>query len=209
MGVRQRKVNPDPALLVPIESPQGEQTGVQRIYINRLSGGKPTKLESGVSIKSKHKFSLGSVAGNAGLIHSPTSGVIGGDVIVAEGPETCASLVAVSPPDVHVVAALSVGNFAKLAKYIISKKPKTRVIFAGDNDNKNYQGDTNQVSQMFFKNCNSASAEICTTWRPIHTVLVRPDTDGFDWNDVLVHHGLEALHQEFWGKVNSSGDLLM
>ena len=55
---------------------------------------------------------------------SPSSGIVGGDVIVAEGPETCASLVAISPPDVHVVAALSVGNFAKLAKYIISKKPK-------------------------------------------------------------------------------------
>ena len=47
-------------------------------------------------------------------------------MIVAEGPETCASLVAISPPDVHVVAALSVGNFAKLAKYIVSKKPKVR-----------------------------------------------------------------------------------
>ena len=45
-------------------------------------------------------------------------------MIVAEGPETCASLVAISPQDVHIVAALSVGNFAKLAKYIISKKPK-------------------------------------------------------------------------------------
>jgi len=202
MGVRQRKVNPDPALLVPIESPQGELTGVQRIYIDRFSGGKPTKLEGGVSVKSKHKFSLGSVAGNAGLIHSPSSGIVGGDVIVAEGPETCASLVAISPPDVHVVAALSVGNFAKLAKYIISKKPKAQVIFAGDNDNKNDLGDTNLVSQMFYKNCNSASAEIRTTWRPIHTVLVRPDTDGFDWNDVLVRQGREALHQEFWGKVN-------
>ena len=80
------------------------------------------------------------------------------------------------------------------------------MIFAGDNDNKNDPRAVNQVSQMFFKNCNSASAEIRTTWRPIRTVLVRPDTDGFDWNDVLVNQGLEALHQEFWGKVNSSGE---
>ena len=81
-------------------------------------------------------------------------------------------------------------------------KIQAQVIFAGDNDNKNDQGDKNKVSQMFYKNCNSASAEIRTTWRPINTVLVRPDTDGFDWNDVLVRQGREALHQEFWGKVN-------
>ena len=91
--------------------------GVQRIYVDPKTGGKPANGTA------KHKFSLGSVAGNGGVVQRGSGG---GDVIVAEGPETCVSLAAVSPPNAWVVAALSIGNFANLAKYITSKMPEVR-----------------------------------------------------------------------------------
>ena len=71
------------------------------------------------------------------------------------------------------------------------------MIFAGDNDSADHR-----VEEMFFRNCNAAAAEIRSTWRPVKVVTVRPDTDGADWNDVLVAEGREALATQFWGKVN-------
>ena len=71
------------------------------------------------------------------------------------------------------------------------------MIFAGDNDFADPR-----VAGMFFRNCNATAAEIRSTWRPVKVVTARPDTDGADWNDVLVTEGREALTTQFWGKVN-------
>lgn len=199
MGMKQKRFNNDPALLVPVEDPKGELTGIQRIYVDPKTGAKP----SWQGKPTKHKFSLGSLAGNGGVVQR---GAVGGDVIVAEGPETCASLAAVAPPETWVVAALSVGNFANLAKYVISKKPKSRVIFAGDNDDNKDSPDRNgsKVGEMFYRNCTAASAEIRSSWRPVKVILARPEKAGADWNDVLVTQGLGELTKQFWDKVNHS-----
>jgi len=218
MGVKVRKVAKSPAVLVPVRNSLGELVAVQRIYLDPNTGGKPNH---------NHKFSLGLIAGNAGVVQhgslQPTnSHQYNNLLVVAEGPETAASLAAVVEPHHRVLASLSLSNLANLGPLLLAtaaeasrlqrqsgkQQQELRVIIARDNDlNKP------KVMQSFDKNFAKLTTDLNSgsndgdTLSSVNVTQVLPDAIGginTDWNDVLKAKGVEDLSQEFWSKANDT-----
>ena len=194
MGVKVRKVNKSPALVVPVENTAGALNGVQRIYVDSKTGNKP---------KTQHKFSKGKIAGNVGIIQrgAPYGQT---NLIVAEGPETCASLTAIVKETNWVLATLSLGNLSNIAEIVVSKKPR-RIIVAADNDlNKpTVMALFDQNFRKFVQDVERIGSKHTKVIKVIPDAIDGKDTD---WNDVLKIKGVENLRQEFWDKVNISND---
>ena len=157
-------------ILVPILDSQRNVQGVQRIYLT----------ETGQKIA---KMTLGNLKGNAGLIQDGPKGQV---LVIAEGPETAASIATVFQGP--ILASLSLGNMKNMCGIIQSWQPK-KVIIAADFDGEHFEATEESAIEKLSLELNNAGMKV---------VIKRPE--GFtkcDWNDVLVQKGIEGIRKEF------------
>ena len=110
------------AVLIRVENPAGELTGVQRIFLDENGRKANFVLHS--------KKSFGMIKGSMGVIQR---GVKGGVAVIVEGAETGASIASVLGPEVTVLASLSVSLLKEATESVLVYQPK-EVILAVDND---------------------------------------------------------------------------
>ena len=117
---------------------------------------------------------------------------IGADLLViAEGPETAASLVdavfAVKNKT-PILASLSLGNMQNMKNLIADHWKPKKVIIAADNDNEEILPQVISDLQSFLQKCG------------IEVVIATPKLESgvkCDWNDVLKTHGKDYLRNIF------------
>ena len=166
-----------PGLMVCGKNKYGKVTAVQSILLNPETGNK-------ADVKTV-KRTRGILKGSVCLV---SQGKVGNPVIVAEGPETGASI-ASAMPDAHVYITL--GNF-KNAEQLgwLAKKHNVEVLMlAADND-----GDKSRIEKTVQEVGESLQKE------GIECVRVKPELEGrekVDFNDVLKEKGLEAVREAF------------
>lgn len=114
-----------PALVIGAKDANEELTGVQLIYLDRKTGNKNRWMDD-------PKISRGRIKGAAGVIQQ---GEKGGRVILAEGPETAASL-ARTDHKATVLSTFSAGNLAHLTDRLKALTPR-EVVIAADHDGGN------------------------------------------------------------------------
>ena len=191
-----------PAILAPIENKNKELVGIQRIYLDSETGQKPSFMK-------KSKYSLGELKGNVAVIYRGGSKQTADKckqtkkpqkIIIAEGPETAASLIDVlDEENIPVLASLSLGNFATLGdilahilngKQTADSKSKPTVIIAADND-----GNDSEDSKTIKKLQKSLKTH------GIDLEIKRPklleSSDKTDWNDILLHNGYDNMKKIF------------
>ena len=164
------KLDKDNMILVPILDCQRNVQGVQRIYLT----------ETGQKIA---KMTLGNLKGNAGLIQDGSKGQV---LVIAEGPETAASIATVFQGP--ILASLSLGNMKNMCGIIQSWQPK-KVIIAADFDGEHFEATEESAIEKLSLDLNNAGIKV---------VIKRPE--GFtkcDWNDVLVQKGIDEIRKEF------------
>ncbi len=184
-GQLKPKTNTVPALVVPVRNAGGDLTGLQRIYLDPRTGGRPV-LGPNSGLR-QHKFSKGLIRGSAGLVQR---GHFGGKVLVVEGPETGAA-VACAAPDETVLASLSVANLNQMTDVIVSHAPD-KVILAADNDvNKAVKG---QTENAFL----TLQEELKQYEIPISLIFPegRDHRKSADWNDVLLERGIPEIRAQ-------------
>ena len=179
-----------PALLVPVRNSDWHLTGVQRIFLDERTAGKPKGSK-------RHKFSKGLLKGNAGIVQRGRGG--GAVVYVVEGPETGASVACAVDPEATVVATLSLGNLGNLGNFLLSLKP-SKVVLAMDLDVK-------EAAKMAMEKATTAVVEeLEMDGIPWVRRIPKPlkENVGADWNDILVTHGLDELKRQLGtGKAES------
>ena len=169
--------------MVPVRNSDWQLTGVQRIFLDERTAGKPKGIKH-------HKFSKGLLKGSAGIVQRGRGG--GGAVVyVVEGPETGASVACAVDPDDTVVATLSLGNLGNMGNFLRSLKP-SKVVLALDLDVK-------EAAKMAMEKSTTAIVEELEkddiVWeRRIPKPL--KENSSADWNDVLVAHGLDQLKRQ-------------
>ncbi|MBA2710468.1 MAG: AAA family ATPase [Tatlockia sp.] len=186
-GEGQRLVRPNkiPAALIAARNEKGQVVSVQRIYLDEKTAGKNTFLKEA-------KLTKGSNKGAPGVMQT---GVAGGVLYIAEGPETAASIASLDR-QATVLVSFSVSNLATMAEVIKGYAPKG-VFIAADNDG--------EASAAF-----KTTAKACETLRNkgIDARLVMPDALPnrlkTDWNDILVAHGKEALGHQFQARLTAA-----
>ncbi|HHX8430849.1 TPA: AAA family ATPase [Legionella pneumophila] len=181
-GNRDEKPNKIPAAVIAARNAQGEVVSVQRIYLDEQTAGKNTFLKDA-------KLTKGSNKGAPGVIQT---GIPGGVLYIAEGPETAASIASLDR-NATVLVSFSVSNISNMAEVIKTYAPK-RVIIAADND-----GEDSASRKTTEKACkalrdNGIDARIAYP----NQLAGRVKTD---WNDVLVEQGKEKLLAEFKEKI--------
>lgn len=187
--------NKYPALLVRVEDPDGQLTGVQRVFLSPSNAKKPSWMKT-------NKFSRGILQNCAAIVQR---GEIGNDVFVAEGPETAATLVATHLHQNNkcpVLASLSLSNIVNLSEVLLRLKPK-RVIFASDND-----GEDSEVAKF----CLEASEKLKLNLKKhsIPLLLVRPPGSAkADWNDLLMQIGIRETRKLFKSQLQQEENKLM
>ena len=179
-----------PALLVPVRNSDWHLTGVQRIFLDERTAGKPKGIKH-------HKFSKGLLKGSAGIVQRGRCGGGGAVVYVVEGPETGASVACAVDPDSTVVATLSLGNLGNMGNFLRSLKP-SKVVLALDLDVK-------EAAKMAMERATTAVVEELEkddiSWERRIPKPLKENVSA-DWNDVLVAHGLDELKRQLLGKEN-------
>ena len=189
-GMPYKVDNITPSLVVPVKDINGNISGIQRIFLDKNSGGKP-------KFKKQNKYSKGVLNGAAGVVQTGQPGQI---LFVAEGPETGASIAAVVDENSPVLVSLSLMNFDSMAEVILSYRPE-KIILAADNDSAKEKS-----SETLNKHVNTLKKHIMRL-SDIPFKMILPELNGsekqnVDWNDVLVVQGLESLSDQLWTKVN-------
>ena len=169
-----------PALLVPVRNSDWHLTGVQRIFLNEDTAGKP---------KGQHKFSKGHLKGNAGIVQR--GGGSGSIVYVVEGPETGASVACAVNPDATIVATLSLGNLANIGNFVRSLKP-LKVVLALDHDVK--EAAKNAMERATSVLAKELEKDDISWERRLPELTARGSA--LDWNDILVTQGLDELKRQ-------------
>ena len=180
-GERIERLNKLPAAVIAVKNAAGAITGVQRIYLDKKSAGKNTFIE-------KAKLSKGIVQGAAAVIQVGQSK---GRLYIAEGPETAASIAMVDKA-ATVLASLSVDNLCQLAAVIRAYGP-FEVILAADNDGP--ASTSRKTTEAAYA---TLQAELGPAIESIKLVFPQaiPSLNKVDWNDVLIHHGVEGLQKQ-------------
>ena len=182
--------NYNPALIVPVKNKNNELCGVQRIFLDRISGGKS-------KIKSQVKFSKGVLRGGAGIVQFGQPNEL---LFLAEGPETGASIASIVAEKCPVLVSLSIMNFDTMAEVIHSFKPKM-VVLAADNDAG--KDETHQTLYLHAERLEFNLKKLSTVpFKIIMPDIVTNEKLSADWNDVLMLKDHQALRDEFWHKVN-------
>lgn len=175
-GILTNKVNKIPALIVSAKNIKGKVTGVQRIYLDQETAKKNSYFETA-------KLSKGTIKGSFCYLQK---GIKGGDLYLAEGVETAASI-AIVRPTAHVLVSLGKGNMKNSSHIIKEIKPGT-VKIAADNDG-NLGMDRSIKDTLDEFKMNGIKPE----------VLMPNLVNGMkktDWNDILVSSGKSRLSSE-------------
>lgn len=174
-GRLHEKTNQIPALLIPAHNEKGAVTGVQRVYLDKITAKKNTFMSTA-------KLSKGIIQGSGGIIQK---GKKLGTVYLAEGPETAASI-AMANPEATVIVSFGVANFKNLGKLIKQQFPQ-EVVIAADNDlkSKNSAWDTTQKAKESLEK-QGLNVRIISP----HALKNKQKTD---WNDVLQQNGLREV----------------
>ena len=174
-----------PGIVVAATNNKNEITAVQTILLG--PDGRKAPKENGLNVV---KRSRGVVKGSAVLIHA---GRMEGEqkVVIAEGPETAASLIAVLP-DAHIYVTLgNISNAAELA-WLGEKHHTKQFYFAADND-----GAYGQSIQKI----HDVSQKLKTN-KDIDCFIAKPHLPGkgfkdkVDFNDVLMAQGIEGVEAQ-------------
>ena len=176
-----QSVNKIPALVLGARNNQMEIAGVQRIYLDKDTGGKNRFMSAA-------KLSCGVMKGSAGIIQK---GDKNGRVYIAEGPETGASI-AQSFPKATVLVSFSVGNISNLVEVVKVLNPK-ELIIAGDNDGNHTKAAEN--TRMTTKKAVMAFQEAGLPTRAIYPNAIK-ELKKTDWNDVLKHEGVASVRAQ-------------
>ena len=184
------RVNKIPAIVIAAQNAKQEITGVQRIYLDEKSAGKNTFMGNA-------KLSKGHMKGSAGVIQI---GIKNGEVYIAEGPETAASI-AMARPKATVLTSCGIANIQNLGKLIKAFEPN-RVIIAGDNDGDSKTLDTTKMAALSLKK------------EGIKSEIVLPKKieglDKTDWNDVLKTEGVKSVSNQLnFDKLNNNKEPLV
>lgn len=190
-GMAIKVENITPSLVVPVKDLYGNVSGVQRIFLDKMSGGKPKN-------KKQNKFSKGLIRGGAGVVQT---GQPFQTVFVAEGPETGASIASVVGEINPVLVSLSIMNFESMADVILSYQPK-RIVLTADND---------AAKENSFKILNSHVDKLKAHLKRTSDIpffVLKPELNGhekqnIDWNDVLVLKGIDSLYEKLWSNVTT------
>lgn len=177
-GKRLEKTNKIPAAVIPVRNAQGELTGVQRVYLDVKTAGKNTFMANA-------KLSKGITQGCAGVIQV---GQKGGRLIIAEGPETCASI-ALADKEATVLASLGVNNLTHMADVIRSFNP-SEVILAADNDG--LYSETRKTTEKAFNELKAQLQSESIGFRLVYLQSIA-GMKKVDWNDILIQQGREAV----------------
>ena len=179
-GTLENKINPIPALIIPAKNAAGKLTGVQRIYLDKNTGGKNRFMDN-------PKLSKGTIEGSAAILQS---GMKGSTIFIAEGPETAASI-SICFPTATVMTSLGISNIKNLTT-LLQKLQGQEVIIAADFDGKHAK--TSVVTD-----------EVANTLKQegLNVRVVYPEPVGglkkTDWNDVLIHKGKESIKVQLSG----------
>ena len=157
---------------------KGEVTGVQRIYLDEKTGGKNTFMDT-------VKLSKGKIDGSAGILQK---GLLNGQVYLAEGIETGASI-AMANPKATVLVSFGISNLKNLSELIKRFKPM-EVIIAADND-LNAQIKTLEETKKAQAVLSKAGLHV--TIKMPHSL---PNKKKTDWNDVHREKGVDYLKKE-------------
>jgi ATP-dependent exoDNAse (exonuclease V) alpha subunit len=164
-----------PALIVLVRDEKDQKNvvcGVQAIFLDPETANKSTKLEKGAV-----KLSRGKV-GDGAKIHS---GIMGGKVAFAEGPETALS-VAEAHPEWTVYATFSSTNFDKVP--LRAKSPS--VVICADNDGEGSSSHKSVVKAAEKLSQNGIEVWVTTPEKPLHEKK-------WDFNDALLQRGKDAV----------------
>lgn len=167
-----------PGLVVAARNRDGEIVATQTIILNSTTMDKVDHTTVGVV-----KRSRGQIKGSAVLIHQGTSH----KVIIAEGPETAASLIA-AEPDAHIYVTLGNVKNATHLGWLAEKHHTDNLVFAVDKD-------------RHTQNLN-ALKEVAQTLKYEHNIDSYmaiphlPDRDQYDFNDLLKEKGIHAVKEQ-------------
>ncbi len=169
-----------PGLVVGAQNRQGEIVAVQTILLSPETANKVDKDSVGVV-----KRTRASVKGNAVLIHRGTSS----QVVIAEGPETAASLIEAAPEASIYVTLGNIKNAAALG-WLADKHNTDTFYFAADND-----GPSGKSLSLLKDVARQLQDEHQITSRISMPTL--PNQDKCDFNDVLQVQGLKGLKKQW------------
>ncbi|TRY63746.1 hypothetical protein TCAL_14303 [Tigriopus californicus] len=170
------KTNGNPALVVPVQDGFGTLTGVQRIYLDSMTGNKFAKY-------SRTKFSKGVIKNSAAVIQKAQ---FNQPLILCEGPETGASLAAAFP-HVSVLASLSLANLQGCGEVVKAQSP-SQVIVAGDLDD-------NVANQELLR----FHFQSLQDQMDVEIRLIVPCCSlrkHGDWNDILIDQGISEIKRQ-------------
>lgn len=176
-GTLENKINAIPALIIPAKNATNQLTGVQRIYLDKNTGGKNRFMDN-------PKLSKGTIEGSAAILHT---GMKGSTIFIAEGPETAASI-AVSFPTATVMASLGISNIKNVTP-LLQKIQGQEVIIAADFDGKQAK------TTLVYDDVTNALKKEGIKARVVYPEQIK-DLKKTDWNDVLVHKGKEEIQMQ-------------
>lgn len=168
-----QKQNHAPAIVLAAKNVKGEITGVQRVYLDEVTGSKSKSMKT-------PKLSKGITKGSACLIQP---GKETAPVYIAEGPETAASIAA-AKRNSTVICSFGVTNMKNISD-LLSPYSKQKIIIAADNDGQN---------KAAIRSVKIAKSEFQSSGLDVK--IVRPLEQGFDFNDVIQKGGIALVSQQ-------------
>ncbi|WP_133138471.1 toprim domain-containing protein [Legionella genomosp. 1] len=121
-------------------------------------------------------------------------------VFIAEGVETAASIAAIPAirDNFSILASMGVNELPATLGYIKTHfPPNTKVVLLKDHDKP--EGDADIAFRKAHELFESAGYQVIIK----EPVPKSPDTDGYDWNDLLIDGGVDALESQFDWAVSS------
>ncbi|MBU2546757.1 MAG: conjugative relaxase [Gammaproteobacteria bacterium] len=167
-----------PAMLVSFINAADELTGIQCTYLDKETGNKDKEVKIG-------KCSIGQIWGSAGVIYRGGSE----KVIVGEGAETAASLIAAAPDSSIYITG---GNMQNVGSYdFLAKQHHTKELhIAADND-LSFEAGSWKATEAGAKKLAASG---------IKPLVARPETiknSKTDYNDVLKRYGTNEMKRQF------------
>ena len=174
-----------PGVVVSARNAENEITAVQTILLGQ--DGRKADKENGLDVI---KRSRGVVKGSAVLIHEGKK-IDRQQVVIAEGPETAASLIT-ALPDAHIYITL--GNISNAAEldWLAEKYHTKQLYFAADNDGA-YGKSIEKIREVAQKLHAQHRLE-CYFTKP--NLPGKSVTDKIDFNDVLIEKGVDEVKQQ-------------
>jgi len=162
-------------------------TGGQVIFLNKNGEKAPDQLTQ--------KKSIGKIKGSYVCAQRvPRGNEQNKIVLLAEGVETALSLASSFPNKVDVFASLGLFNFKNFQDFAADDKRISTVIICEDNDSTNNSSTVNDAATILK--------------RDFQVERVKPKTDGYDFNDVLIKEGGPKCVREYFSHIPGMEDII-